>query len=106
MALLVVFSTFPDADSARRTATALVEENLVACVNLLPGVQSVYRWEGRIETAGEVLAVMKTMEEAYAKLEARIRELHPYEVPEIVAVAAEQVEERYGKWVGEMTNDE
>ncbi len=103
MALLVIFCTFPDHESAHRTARALVEERLVACVNLVPGVQSVYQWEGKVESSNEVLAVMKTTDEAYGGLEAWIKELHPYEVPEIVALAAEKVEERYGKWVGEET---
>jgi periplasmic divalent cation tolerance protein len=106
MALLVVFCTFPDKEAAQRIALALVEERLVACVNVLPGVRSVYRWEGRVETAEEVLAVMKTTEEAYAGLEARIKELHPYEVPEIVAVPVGKVEARYAGWVGEMTKSE
>jgi periplasmic divalent cation tolerance protein len=103
MSLLVVLCTFPEHDSARRIATALVESHLVACVNLLPGVQSIYRWEGKVESAEEVLGVMKTTAEAYAGLEAKIKELHPYDVPEIVAVPAERVEVQYAKWVGEMT---
>jgi periplasmic divalent cation tolerance protein len=109
MSLNVVFCTFPDKDVAQRIARGLVEAQLVACVNLVPGVQSIYRWEGKVESAEEVLGVMKTTTEAYAALEARIRELHPYEVPEIVAVPVELVEAKYAKWVGEMTrnpNDE
>jgi periplasmic divalent cation tolerance protein len=103
MPLLVVFSTFPDSDTAQRIAHALVEAQLVACVNLVPGVRSIYRWEGNVESAEEVLGVMKTTGEAFAALEAKIRELHPYEVPEIVAMPVERVEAKYAQWVGEMT---
>lgn len=106
MALLMVYCTFPDPETAQRVARALVEERLAACVNVLPGVQSVYRWEGKVDTAAETLAVMKTTGEAYDRLETRIRELHPYEVPEIVAVPAEKAEAAYAKWVGEMTKPE
>ena len=103
MALHVVFCTFPDKEVAQRIARTLVEEGLAACVNLVPGVQSIYRWEGKVESAEEVLGVMKTTDLAYAKLESRIKELHPYEVPEIVAVPVERVEEKYAAWVTEMT---
>jgi len=81
---VVVLCTFPDLDQARQIGAALVERQVAACVNLLPGVESIYRWEGKVERAGEVLAVIKTTR--YADLEAAIRELHPYEVPEILAL--------------------
>jgi periplasmic divalent cation tolerance protein len=103
MALLVVLCTFPDKEAAQRIAHALVEEGLAACVNLVPGVQSIYRWEGKVESAEEVLAVMKTTAEAYPRLEAKIKELHPYDVPEILAVPVEKVEGKYAAWVREMT---
>jgi periplasmic divalent cation tolerance protein len=103
MPLLIIFCTFPDKATAEGIARALVEARLVACVNLLPGVQSVYRWEGQVESAEEVLGLMKTTAETYPQLEGRLKELHPYEVPEIVAVPAERVEGAYAKWVNEMT---
>ena len=103
MPLLMVFSTFPDANIARQVATTLVEERLVACVNLLPGVESIYQWEGKMESSQEVLAIMKTMDVSYETLELRIKQLHPYEVPEIVAVPAERVQEGYLRWVVSMT---
>ena len=84
--ILIVFCTFPDLGQARETGTALVEAQLAACVNLIPAVESIYRWEGKVETAAEVLAVFKTTSEAWPRFESRLRELHPYEVPEIVAV--------------------
>lgn len=106
MPLCLVLSTFPDHDTARRIATALVEARLAACVNLVPSVQSIYRWQGKVESADEVLAVVKTTAEMYPQLEARLKELHPYEVPEIVALPTERVLEAYAKWVSEMTKPE
>src|SRR6059058_3705658 len=103
MALLVVLCMFPDKDTAERIARAVVEAGLAACVNLLPAAQSIYQWKGKVESAGEVLAMMKTTEEAYPRLEALLKELHPYEVPEIVAVPVERAEAAYAKWVGEVT---
>ena len=97
--VLVVLCTFPDVEKARQTGTALVEAQLAACVNLLPGIESIYRWQGAVERAGEVLAVFKTMAEAWPSFEQRLRELHPYEVPEIVALKPEQVAESYARWV-------
>ena len=95
MPLLVVLSAFPDAASARAAAEAVVQEHLAACVNVLPRVESIYRWEGNMEFSREVLAVIKTTAERYPKLEKRLRELHPYTVPEIVALPAAAVAESY-----------
>src|SRR5262249_40521623 len=82
-ASFVVLSTFPDADTAARVARTLVDEQLAACVNLLPTVRSIYRWEGKVCDEAETLAVIKTTAERYAALAARIAELHPYQVPEV-----------------------
>jgi periplasmic divalent cation tolerance protein len=97
--VLVVLCTFPDVEKARQTGTALVEAQLAACVNLLPGIESIYRWQGAVERAGEVLAVFKTAEAVWPAFERRLRELHPYDVPEIVALKPEQVAESYARWV-------
>jgi periplasmic divalent cation tolerance protein len=98
--ILIVLCTFPDLGKARETGTALVESQLAACVNLIPAVESIYRWEGRVETAEEVLAVFKTTPEVWERFEVRLRELHPYDVPEIVALRPEQVAAGYARWVG------
>ena len=105
MQLLVVLSTFPDAAVARASAEALVSESLAACVNLLPGIESIYRWEGKLEKSQEVLAIIKTTAERYPALEARLHELHPYDVPEIVALPAAAVAESYLDWVCRSTRD-
>jgi periplasmic divalent cation tolerance protein len=99
MNLLVVLSTFPDVAAARTAAGALVGESLAACVNILPGVESIYRWQGKMETGQEVLAVIKTTAERYPQLEKRLTELHPYDVPEIVAIPASDATESYLSWV-------
>jgi periplasmic divalent cation tolerance protein len=85
-AALVVLSTFGDADTAARVARTLVEESLVACVNIIPTVRSIYRWQGAISDDPEALAIIKTTADRYPALAARIAELHPYQVPEILAL--------------------
>jgi periplasmic divalent cation tolerance protein len=104
-ALLVVLSTFPDAASAGAAAETLVNERLAACVNLLPGVESVYHWQGKVESSQEVLAIIKTTAERYPELEKRLQELHPYDVPEIIALPAAAVAESYLAWVTANTRE-
>ena len=101
MDILCVLVTFPDADKARQIGTILVESQLIACANLVPAVESIYRWQGKVETSPEVLAILKTTVAHWPALEAKIRDLHPYEVPEIVALKPQQVSAAYAKWVGE-----
>lgn len=95
----LVLCTFPDAEAARQIGTVLVEKQLVACVNLLPGLHSIYRWQGAVETAAETLAIFKTTAAAYPALERELAALHPYEVPEIVALKPDQVVGPYAAWV-------
>ncbi|MES2596139.1 MAG: divalent-cation tolerance protein CutA [Verrucomicrobiota bacterium] len=97
----LVLCTFPDVEKAREIGTKLVEERLAACVNLVPGVESIYRWQGQVESSAEVLGIFKTTADGWTDFEARLRELHPYEVPEIIAVAPEKVTAAYAMWVGE-----
>lgn len=95
----LVFSTFADVESARGVVRTLVEERLAACGNILPGLESIYRWNDSIETGGEVLVIFKTA--SYPALEARLRELHPYELPEIIALAPSAGLPGYLRWVAE-----
>jgi len=97
--VLIVLCTFPDADQARQIGTVLVEKQLAACVNLLPSVTSIYRWEGKIEEAGETLAIFKTTRAAWAAFEKELAALHPYDVPEIVAVEPSAVSAAYAAWL-------
>lgn len=86
MAALLVISNLPDQASAERLARHVVETRTAACVNILAPCRSVYRWQGAVEEATEVPVLMKTTRERYPALEAAIRTLHPYELPEIIAV--------------------
>lgn len=101
MDLLVVFCTFPDMTRAREIGTALVESQLAACANLLPGAQSIYTWQGALEQAEEVLAIFKTTPAAWPRFEETLKSLHPYEVPEIIALRPEQASAAYARWVGD-----
>lgn len=99
---LFVFITCP-AGAADALGTALVEARLAACVNALPGVRSVYRWQGRIERGEETLLIAKTTPARYAALESEVRRLHPYELPEIVAVNAAGGLPAYLQWIHDST---
>jgi len=99
VAAFVVLCTFPDIGQARSAGSALVELGLAACVNLVPGVESIYRWQGKVERAGEVLAIFKTTR--YEELEAALVERHPYEVPEILALPVAAGLPAYLAWLGE-----
>ena len=103
MSALLCFCTCPDAATAERIADALVGERLAACVNVLPGVRSVYRWQGVVERADEVLLLVKTGRERLEALTARVNALHPYELPELVAVEVAGGLGAYLDWVSEQT---
>jgi periplasmic divalent cation tolerance protein len=96
---IVVLCSCPDEAVASRIAGALVGEGLAACVNRVSGVRSTYRWDGVLQDDGEVLLVVKTLGERFAVLEARIRALHPYEVPEIIALPVVAGSAGYLDWV-------
>jgi periplasmic divalent cation tolerance protein len=100
---LVCFCTCPDTETAHRIADALVAERLAACVNVLPGLRSVYRWQGAIERADEVLLLIKTVHAQLAPMSARVSALHPYELPELVAVEVAGGLAAYLDWVTEQT---
>ena len=97
--LLIVYCTCPDETTAARLAEALVAEGCAACVNLLGTVRSIYRWQGKIERSDEVMLLAKTTTKAYSALEDTLRRLHPYEVPEIVAVPVTHGLPAYLEWV-------
>ncbi|MGE8356090.1 MAG: divalent-cation tolerance protein CutA [Microvirgula sp.] len=97
--VLVVLVNVPDIDCARLVAKELVGSRLAACVNLLPAVESVYRWEGRVETASEVTLVIKSVRAAWPALEQRVQALHPYAVPEILALPVTAGLPAYINWV-------
>ncbi|HVS18973.1 MAG TPA: divalent-cation tolerance protein CutA [Planctomycetota bacterium] len=95
----VVLTTAPDRDTALRLARGLVAERLAACAQVLPGLTSVYRWEGSVQEEGEVLLLIKTSAECLVALERWLCSAHPYDTPECVALAPERVEPRYLAWL-------
>lgn len=97
--LLMVFCTFPDPASARQIATLIVERQLAACVNILPAVESIYRWQGNVETAVEVLAIFKTTAATFPAFQQALSEAHPYQVPEILTVEPCEVSPSYREWL-------
>jgi len=99
--VLVVFVTAPDVGVARQIAFRLVQERLAACGNVLSGVTSVFRWEGDVQEEEEALLVLKTTVGSFRRLEERVRQLHPYDVPEVLALPAERGSEAYLEWVRE-----
>lgn len=99
--LFVVLCTFPDKVSAEAAARTLVQEHLAACANILPGIESIYRWQGEVEQSSECLIIMKTMPETFPALKSRLRHLHPYQVPEIIALETVRAEPAYAAWVAE-----
>jgi periplasmic divalent cation tolerance protein len=98
-ALRVVLCTFPDIASARQIGTSLVEKQLAACVNLIPAVESIYHWQGAVETSAEVLGIFKTRADACDEFTAALAGLHPYEIPEIVVIEPDAVAESYIAWL-------
>jgi periplasmic divalent cation tolerance protein len=96
---LLIFSTCPDEREAKRLAQTLVEEKLAACVNIIRGVESVYRWENNVETATECLLMIKTVPERLEALTDRLQAIHSYQVPEIIAVPIVGGADKYLAWL-------
>ncbi|HEY7743939.1 MAG TPA: divalent-cation tolerance protein CutA [Burkholderiales bacterium] len=101
---IIVFTNLPDREAATRLAHELVAKKLAACVNVLAECASVYRWKGAVENAREVPVLIKTRGARYAEVEAAIRRLHPYELPEIIAVPMVRGFEDYLRWVADETS--
>ena len=104
MSSLLVFTSLPDAASAQTLAETLVEQRLAACVSILGPARSLYRWSGKLTQAEEVPLLIKTQAARYPALEAAIRSLHPYELPEIIAVPVEFGLPAYLAWVDAETS--
>ncbi|NCN88967.1 MAG: divalent-cation tolerance protein CutA [Gallionella sp.] len=103
--VLLVFTTLPDRASGERIAGALVTERVAACVNLMAAATSFYHWQGKLERTGEIPLLIKTTRSAYPQLEQRLRELHPYDLPEIIALPVAAGLPDYLSWVRRETND-
>lgn len=103
MEALVVYVTAPSEEEAARIARTLVEERLAGCVNIVRDVRSIYRWQGAIEDDREVLMILKTRRELFDVLKRRVKELHSYTVPEVIALPVEGGLDDYLKWLHEAT---
>jgi periplasmic divalent cation tolerance protein len=101
---IVVFVTAPDEQTAALIGRTLVEERLAACANLVGPIRSIYRWQGTVEDAAERLILIKTRASHYAALEVRVKQLHPYEVAEIIALEIKEGSPQYLDWIWESTD--
>lgn len=101
--VIIVYSTAPDEETARRIAQTLVEQKLAACVSLIPGLHSVYRWQGAVEEATEIGLMIKTTQECFSMLSSLLTSLHPYDVPEIIALPVVDGLNSYLQWIKDET---
>ena len=99
--VLLALSTFPDHETARDISNELVTKKLAACANILPGVESIYRWKDNIESGNETLVLFKLREDRQSNFQEQLRTLHPYEVPEIIFVPISSGLPEYLRWVTE-----
>ena len=97
--ILLALSTFPDRETAQRISNQLVTEKFAACANILPGIESIYRWKEEIETGNETLVFFKLSEDRQSAFQEKLRSLHPYEVPEIIFVPVSTGLPEYLRWV-------
>jgi periplasmic divalent cation tolerance protein len=95
----LVLTTASSPEESKKIARVLVESRLAACVNIMPNIESVYRWDGKVEEAQEYLLLIKTTAEAYPAIRDAIHQLHTYEVPECIALSVEEGSEAYLKWI-------
>ncbi len=97
----IILTTTGSKEEARKIANALVERKLAACVNIVPKVESIYRWEGKVESAEEWLLIVKTNADAFARVRDAIKELHSYDLPECVSISIDEGSEEYLQWIGD-----
>jgi len=95
----IIFCTCPDQDTAEKIARLLVANNQAACVNILPAITSIYRWQGQLESAQEHLLLIKAHKDRYPAIETTLRAHHPYELPEIIAVPIDRGLPEYLNWI-------
>ena len=104
--VLLVMTNLPDMQAAKNLAHTLVQARIAACVNLLPGVQSIYRWQGKVEEASEVTLQIKTVASRYHQLEQEIIAVHPYALPEVIALVVHEGHAPYLHWITSETTPE
>ena len=99
----VILCTTNSIENAKEIANSLVKEKLCACVNIIPSITSIYNWGNKIEEDNEILMIIKTKKDLFEKLETRIKELHPYEIPEIISLDIKKGSIKYLDWISENT---
>ena len=102
---ITAFVTSPGEETSIAIASALVEDGIAACVNIVPGIRSVYRWEGKVQDDKEELLVIKTRRDLFDALATRVKELHPYDVPEVIAMPIIDGSKTYLDWLADSTSD-
>lgn len=100
---IIVYCTVPSPESAEQIAVKLIQHKIAACCNIIPGLTSIYSWEGKIEKDSELLLMIKSTEENYKKIENEIINLHPYEVPEIISLEINEGSREYLNWIHQNT---
>src|SRR3989338_11134625 len=98
---IVIFVTAKDTAEAEKIGGALVEQKLAACANIIPGIKSIFRWEGKVDNAGETLLILKTKKSLFGKVEKAVKSLHSYTTPEIIALPIVAGSKEYLKWISE-----
>ena len=99
----IIYCTCPDIETAEKISRRLVSERLAACVNIVPGVASIYEWQGKIEQTDEVLLIIKTVAERFIALSRLVKDMHPYELPELIAVSITDGLPEYLDWIQQCT---
>ena len=102
---LLALGTFPDAETARKIVKEIVDLRLAACGNIIPRVESIYRWQGKVESSGETLVIFKLTPDRYSEFEQKLRSLHPYNVPEVICFKIDNGSQDYLRWVSESCAD-
>ena len=102
---LLALSTFPDAETARKIVQEIVDLRLAACGNIIPQVESIYRWQSKVESSGEALVIFKLTPDRYGAFEKKLRSLHPYELPEVICFKIDNGSPDYLRWVAESCAD-
>lgn len=103
--IIIIFVTVPDQKEGRRISKEILTSRLAACVNIIPGIQSMYQWKGKIVQEKEAMLVLKTTRSRYRKLEQKIKQLHSYEVPEVIAIPIIYGSPQYIEWVAKEVLD-
>ncbi|KAK3244392.1 divalent ion tolerance protein CutA [Cymbomonas tetramitiformis] len=100
---VAIYVTVPDKETGKKIASALIESKLAACVNMIPGVESMYWWEGKVETDQELLLMIKSRQSLVNEVTAKVNEVHPYDVPEVISVPITGGSDKYLQWLADST---